>query len=252
VLSRRSFLALLAAGAGCAATRPAAAPAPGGRRIRAVAFDGFPIFDPRPVFGRAAQVVGPDRAERFVEAWRTRLFEYQWLRALMGRYADFLSVNRDALRFAARAAKLELGAAQVEELTAGFSALTAWPDARPTLDALRTAGIATALLSNMTSAMLHGGIERSGLAGAFDHVLSTDAIRSYKPAPAAYRLGIEALGLPREQVAFAAFAGWDAAGARWFGYPTVWVNRLGLPAEDLGADDVVVCSDLAGLRAFVG
>ena len=30
-----------------------------------------------------------------------------------------------------------------------------------------------------------------------------------------------------------AFAGWDVAGARWFGYPPVWVNRLELPVEEL-------------------
>ena len=40
--------------------------------------------------------------------------------------------------------------------------------------------------------------------------------------------------LPREEILFAAFAGWDAAGAKSFGHPTFWVNRLGLPAERLG------------------
>lgn len=249
MLSRRSFLGLLAAGTGCAAAGPAGPPARG--RIRAVAFDGFPILDPRPVFGRAGEVVGPERAERFVALWRARLFEYQWLRALGGRYADFLSVNRDALGFAGRALELELSGAQIEALTAGFLRLTAWPDARPTLEALREAGIATAFLSNMTPAMLEGGIENAGLAGLFDHVLSTDAIRTYKPAPAAYQLGLDALGLPRGEVAFAAFAGWDAAGARWFGYPTVWVNRLGAPAEGLGADQLTVCPDLSGVLSFV-
>ena len=40
--------------------------------------------------------------------------------------------------------------------------------------------------------------------------------------------------LPREQVLFVAFAGWDAAGASRFGYQTYWVNRMKLPAEELG------------------
>jgi len=36
-----------------------------------------------------------------------------------------------------------------------------------------------------------------------------------------------------ENITFAAFGGWDAAGAKWFGYPTVWVNRLETPIEKL-------------------
>ena len=92
----------------------------------------------------------------------------------------------------------------------------------------------------------------AGLSTSFDHVLSTDAIRSYKPTPASYRLAIDALGLSRQEILFAAFAGWDAAGAKAFGYPTFWVNRLGAPAEELGAAPDGVGTDLAGLLRFAG
>ena len=37
----------------------------------------------------------------------------------------------------------------------------------------------------------------------------------------------------REEILFVAFAGWDAAGAKLFGYPTYWVNRPRLPPEEL-------------------
>lgn len=207
--------------------------------MQAVAFDGFPIFDPRPVFGRAHDVVGA-RAPAFIEAWRGRLFQYQWLRALGGRYADFLAVNDDALRFAARATDTSLTAGQHAELAGGFRELTAWPDAKAALTALREQGLRLAFLSNMTAGMLRAGIERAELTGLFDHVLSTDAIRTYKPNPAAYQLGVDAFGIAPQDVCFAAFAGWDAAGAAWFGYRTVWVNRLGFPAEELGEADAIV------------
>jgi 2-haloacid dehalogenase len=47
-------------------------------------------------------------------------------------------------------------------------------------------------------------------------------------------LGIDAFGLRREEILFAAFAGWDAAGVKAFGFPTFWVNRQNQPAEELG------------------
>jgi len=69
--------------------------------------------------------------------------------------------------------------------------------------------------------------------------------------PRAYALGVSRLGLAREQIAFAAFGGWDAAGARWFGYPTFWVNRLGVPAEQLGPGPDGSGPTLAELDRFV-
>jgi len=40
-------------------------------------------------------------------AWRTRQFEYTWLRTLADRYADFWQVTEDALIFAAKSLKLD-------------------------------------------------------------------------------------------------------------------------------------------------
>jgi 2-haloacid dehalogenase len=85
----------------------------------------------------------------------------------------------------------------------------------------------------------------------FEPVLSTDRARSYKPDPRAYQIGVDALGLPREQVLFVAFAGWDAAGASRFGYQTYWVNRMKLPAEELGHAPDAVGHSLDDLVSFL-
>jgi 2-haloacid dehalogenase len=47
-------------------------------------------------------------------------------------------------------------------------------------------------------------------------------------------MGLDAFDLKPGHILFAAFAGWDAAGAASSGYPTSWVNRLNHPAEELG------------------
>src|SRR5450756_1031006 len=49
----------------------------GKRRYAAVVFDGFPIFDLRPV-GAKAEVLFPGKGAALTAAWRTRQFEYQW------------------------------------------------------------------------------------------------------------------------------------------------------------------------------
>ena len=121
------------------------------------------------------------------------------------------------------------------QLMQAYLGLKAWPDVPSALRALRETGSRLAFLSNMTTQILEAGIKNAGLEGVFEHVLSTDQIRAYKPAPRAYQMAIDAFKLQREDILFVAFAGWDAAGAKWFGYPTFWVNRLNLPAEELGA-----------------
>ena len=257
-MTRSEFLRLTV-GSAAAVLSPTRRPRPkspapretsGGTRFAAVMFDGFPIFDPRGV-SRVAEEIFPGRGADLVRTWRTRQFEYQWLRALGGRYTDFREATSDALTFAAGEQRLELTATFRERLMNVYLALPVWPDVEPCLIALKESGLRLSILSNMTPDMLRNGLREAGLTAVFEHVLSTDALRTYKPDPRAYAMGADALGVPRERILFAAFAGWDAAGAKWFGYPTFWVNRLDQPREILGLPPDASGHGLADLVAYV-
>lgn len=264
-MSRREFLqllplvgapALLSSGLAASCAPGAALPAtalrrqPGTRRkIRAVCFDLFTLFDPRSVVEVAKSVVGSQAAE-LCEAWRLRQFEYAWLRVAANRYVDFEVVTGEALLFAARARGLTLSDGARETLVGAYSRLTAWPDTRATLEAFQHAGLRLAPLANYSPSMIQRLLANAGLSELFTLQLSTDLVKSFKPDPRAYALGESKLGLSRDEIAFAAFGGWDAAGAKWFGFPTFWVNRLGLPQEQLVEPDGTGPS-LAELRDFV-
>jgi 2-haloacid dehalogenase len=249
-MQRRTFLAA-ATGLAASSLLVSASRAQSLQGIRAVAFDGFPIIDPRPVAARA-EALFPGRGGELMAAWRSRQFEYTWLRTLSGRYADFWRVTEDALTFAAKSLQIDLPAEKRTDLMQVFLQLKAWPDAAPALHALKAAGIRVAFLSNFTSAMLDAAVANSGLAALFEPHLSTDRVRAYKPDPRAYQMGLDAFGLPREQIVFVASAGWDAAGAKAFGYPTFWVNRAKLPGEELGVVPDAIGAGMADLAAFVG
>lgn len=249
-LDRRGFLNLAAVGiaaGGLAAKASAHAAKKSG--IKAIAFDAFPIFDPRPVFVLAEQLF-PGRGADLSNVWRTKQFEYQWLRALSGRYADFWQTTEDGLVFAAGSLKLDLTPDKRKKLMEAYLELKTWPDATPALESLRSSGFRLAFLSNATPRILDAGIRNSGLEGVFEHVLSTDKIKTYKPDPRAYRMAIDAFGFGKEEILFVPFAGWDAAGAKSFGYTTFWVDRLNLPAEQLGAFPDAVGKNLNDLVAF--
>ena len=249
--NRRSFLAVGAASvAATAGFRASAAQGPAWAQIKAVAFDAFPIFDPRPVY-LACEEAFPGHGVELASVWRTRQFEYQWLRALGGRYQDFWQATRSALEFAARSLRLELPATKGDALMEGYLALKTWPDVPDALSELKRSGRKLVFLSNATLAILDAGIRHSQLEGAFDHVISTDQIKTFKPDPRAYQLGVDVLGVRKEEILFVSSAGWDAAGAKWFGYPTFWNNRQRASAEELDATADGTGESLADLVRFL-
>jgi 2-haloacid dehalogenase len=249
MFNRREFVTVAA---GALAARPKRAFADNIKPIKfkAIAFDGFPIIDPRPVFATLEEMF-PDHGKELGNLWRTRQFEYTWLRTLGGRYLDFWQVSEESLVFAAKARGIILSASDRDRLMQGWLALKAWPDVASALRQLKNAGIRVAFLSNLTETMLDAAVKNSGLEGYFESHLSTDRVKAFKPASAAYQMGIDAFKLAKEEIAFAAFAGWDVAGAKWFGYPTFWVNRSGAPAEELNAQPDSVGSGLSDLVQFV-
>jgi 2-haloacid dehalogenase len=220
-------------------------------KVKAVAFDLLTIFDPRSVEA-VAKSIAPGRARELCETWRVRLFEYSWLRTAAGSYRDFHAITEDALGYASRVHGVTLSRDARQTLIGAYERLAPWPDAPSALQTMKSAGLRLAPLSNFTAATIETLLANAGLRPMFDGVISTDTARTFKPDPRAYALGPSALGLPREQIAFAAFGGWDAAGAKWFGYPTFWVNRLGLPAEELPPGPDAVGPTLSELAAWVG
>jgi 2-haloacid dehalogenase len=256
-MSRRDFLQLVSGAAASsllgACLSPPLATAPTSRqneRIRAICFDLFTLFDPRSVVKAAEGVVGKD-ANDLCEAWRSRQFQYAFLRAAGGQYLDFRKVTEDSLVFAAKTRKLSISAADRGLLVDAYSQLEPWPDTRSTLTAFRAKGLRLAPLANYAPSMLGPLLDNANLGAFFEARISTDAARTYKPDPRAYALGVSTFGIPREQIAFAAFGGWDAAGAKWFGYPTFWVNRLGVTPEELAPPPDGTGPTLAELAAFV-
>jgi len=219
-------------------------------RHKAIAFDGFVLIDPRPLAVRA-EALFPGKGAALMEAWRMRQFEYTWLRTLSRRYADFWQVTQEALTVAAVGLKLDMPSEARERLMQTFLELKTWPDVEPALRDLKARGVRMAFLANPTPRMLQAPIENSALDGLLEEPLSTDRVQAYKPDPRAYQMGLDAFGLAREEIVFAASASWDAAGAKAFGYPSFWVNRTNLPIEALGATPDAIGGGMADLAKFV-
>jgi len=254
-IDRRKFISLAAGGAalGAAITSPLgklAFATSANAKIKAIAFDAFPVFDPRAAF-KVVKEQFPEQGDKLRKLWFNKIFGYTWLRTSGNQYKNFWGVMEDALRFSASNLKLELTIKKKDKIMDAFLHLPVWPDVKPALKKFRSKNIRLAFLSNMTERMLRANMSHNGIEEYFEHVLSTDRVQAFKPDPKAYKLGTEVFGLAKKEIVFTAFAGWDAAGASWFGYPTAWVNRLNFPMEELGADITAVGRDMGVLDRFI-
>ena len=206
--------------------------------IRGYVFDAYgTLFDVHSVV-EAGRAISADPMA-FSLAWRGKQLEYTWLRSLMGRYEDFWAVTEDALRWAIARLDLRATAADVQRLMEAYLSLACFPEVAAALGSL--AGRPRAILSNGAPKMLAAAVASSGLGAHLDHVLSVDAVKTYKPSPAVYALAPDRLGIPASELLFVSSNAWDVAGAKSFGFQVAWCNRAGAPPERLGfaADHVV-------------
>jgi 2-haloacid dehalogenase len=93
-------------------------------------------------------------------------------------------------------------------------------------------------------------VKSAGFASLLAPVLSVHEVQRYKTDAAAYALGPKALGLSAREILFVSSNGWDAIGATWYGYTTLWVNRGGLPLEQLGTEPTRIGSSLRDVLDF--
>ena len=226
---------------------------PSRQPLRAVLFDAYgTLFDVYSV-GLLAEQLFPGRGQALGVMWRDKQIEYTHLVSTSNHgahYQPFWAVTRAALRYACKRLGLDLRSGPEEQLMNQYRCLTAFPENREVLQALKTRGIVTGILSNGDPAMLAVAVKSAGLDDLLDHVISTDSIRKYKTHPDAYALGPQATGVPVQQTAFVSCNSWDALAATWYGYQTLWVNRNQLPFEELGTQPLYTASSLRDVLAL--
>jgi 2-haloacid dehalogenase len=211
--------------------------------LDALVFDAYgTLFDVHSVASRC-ESFWPGKGAALSQLWRTKQLEYSWQRSLMQRYAPFSQVTREALAYACEALGLQLTVTQMEALMGEYQMLSVYPDVASSLEKL--SGHKTAILTNGSPDMIEPLVKQSGL--RFDAVLSVDAVKIFKPAPQVYELASTQLTVPANRIGFVSSNGWDALGAKSFGFAVYWINRAGAPVDRLGFKPDAILKSLGDL-----
>ena len=209
--------------------------------IQAVVFDAYgTLFDVYSI-GALAEKLYPGQGAALSVLWRDKQIEYTRLISLSDpdpkgskHYQSFWDITRASLRYSLARLGLVHTSANEDALMAQYAQLTAFPENLGVLQALRHRGVATAILSNGSPEMLQSAVRSAGMSDLLDAVLSVDSVRQFKTTPTSYQMVQDHFGVAPADVLFVSSNGWDALGATWFGFTTLWVNRQGLPAEAIG------------------
>jgi 2-haloacid dehalogenase len=227
--------------------------------IQAVVFDAYgTLFDVYSI-GALAERLYPGQGTTLSVLWRDKQIEYTRLISLSDprpqgsrHYQSFWDITRLSLRYALARLSLVHTHANEEALMAQYAELTAFPENLGVLQALRERGMATAILSNGSPEMLASAVHSAGMSELLDAVLSVDSVRQFKTTPTSYQIVTDHFGLTPAEVLFVSSNAWDALGATWFGFTTLWVNRQGLPPEAIGPAPHHTGRDLTAVLQVLG
>jgi 2-haloacid dehalogenase len=227
--------------------------------IRVVVFDAYgTLFDVYSI-GALAERLYPGQGAALSVLWRDKQIEYTRLISLSDpnpegsrHYQSFWDITRASLRYAL--ARLGLAHTHANEvaLMEQYAELSAFPENLAVLRTLRERGVATAILSNGSPEMLQSAVHSAGMSELLDAVLSVDNVRQFKTTPTSYQIVTDHFGFAPAEVLFVSSNAWDALGATWFGFTTLWVNRQGLPPEAIGPAPHHTGRDLTAVLQVLG
>jgi 2-haloacid dehalogenase len=219
-------------------------------QLQVLVFDAYgTIFNVHSVV-ETAESLFPGHGQALSQLWRSKQLEYSWLRSLMHKHVDFNRVTQDALRYACGAMKLSYTDAALEALNESYRTLAPFADAASALEDLNPRH-RLAILSNGAPDMLVAVVNHSGLASRFEAVISVEEVGVFKPDPRVYQRAVDRLGVAAGDIGFVSSNGWDAAGAKAFGFTVFWINRTGAPVERLGVQPDHVLASLTGIAPLL-
>lgn len=190
-----------------------------------------------------------------VEAWFAGVLRDGFALTSVGVNPGFADLAGESLRVrlaAARTADAEAGIdssieSAVEEVMSTFTSLSVHPDVVDGVRALRDLGVRLVTLSNGSTAVAQGLLERAGLTDAFETLMSVEQAATWKPHRASYAHALDACGVSAGDAMLVAVHPWDIDGAARAGLRTGWLNRAGHRYPRYFTEPQVVADDLLDL-----
>jgi 2-haloacid dehalogenase len=193
-------------------------------RLQVVVFDvNETLSDMAPLAMRFKELGAREMAAR---VWFASLLRDGFSLAAVGASERFAIIGRTLLRevLAGEALDGDLDRA-VESIMSAFMQLGLHPDVPEGIRALRDIGLRLVTLTNGSTEVAEGLLERADLRRHFERLLSVEDAGIWKPALGAYAHAARACQVRPDEMLLVASHPWDVDGAGRAGMATAWLNR---------------------------
>jgi len=177
-------------------------------------------------------------------AWFLQVLQSAMVATITDAYSEFGAIGSAALQMTAERRGVEISEEDRQKILGGMRELPPHPEVQESLDRLRDSGLRLAALTNSTRQVAEAQLQNAGLADRFEQILSVDAVKRLKPAPAPYRFAAESLGISTGGLRLVAAHSWDVAGAMRAGCAAAFVARPGMVLDPLAETPDVTGADL--------
>ncbi len=184
------------------------------------------------------------------QTWFAQVLRDGFALASVGTNDSFAHIADGVLRVVLHGQSLDRDLdAAVSHILDGFADLGVHDDVPDGLAALHASGRRLVTLSNGSVEVAEALLDRAGLSGHVDRLLSVDDAGAWKPRPQAYAYALQQCETEPGAAMLVAVHPWDIDGASRAGLATAWINRDGGPypghfrSADLVAESLTSLAD---------
>lgn len=177
--------------------------------------------------------------------WFGQMLQLAFVGGLTGRYVDFGTAQRAALKMLGARNQIEIDDETADAMAERMRSLPPHPEVAGALARLAGTPLHVVALTNSTADVAADQLENAGIRDLFDGTFSADTVRALKPARAAYELVARGCDVPLSEVRLVAAHAWDVSGALSAGARAAFVARPGMVVSPLGEQPDIVGADIS-------
>lgn len=201
------------------------------------------LLDLAPLKENITSALEDDRA---ASVWFSSLLHYSLVETVCDSYHNFSEIGIAAFKLIQGNFDKSYSEVEIKDILSSIDKLKAYPEVPEALKKL-SEGYTLMAFSNGKPEVLKNQLEYAGIIQFFDHVLSVESCRKYKPHREAYEFALKTANAVAEETVMIAAHGWDVAGAACVGMKTVFVERGKLPYSLAPQPDHLI-KDLSELK----
>ncbi|MCH4822280.1 haloacid dehalogenase type II [Gramella lutea] len=202
------------------------------------------LLDLEPLSLSINNALGDQRAS---ELWFSQLLYYSLVETITGSYHDFSSIAAAVFKMQARKYDKDFSDEKVTEILSPIKELQAYPEVAEALGILKDARFNLIAFSNGKPDVLNDQLEFAGIKHFFDHILSVEGGKRYKPHPDAYAYALKTGELEKQHTMMVAAHAWDISGAQRYGLRTAFIQRSGKYLFPLAEKPTIRTSNILNL-----